>query len=494
MHVSLRTEFDSIDPPNDDTEVELKIPGGDDSSEEEEKSGEEKKVEEENFLLEPIAVKNEKSSSSGEGRSENPADQEKKPDSSSSSEDSQPEDEIFYQSQIKFTVIQRIFQEVIKFERAFTPTIMFKPIFPPLSHSMGGILEAASCPMNGVVGDVLTALTAKEDPFSDFRATGGGYPELGFIISATSNAIAVGAMTIAGYGLHCLITANAPQLMLSENTVLQTLGGILSKDAIRAPIIGVTCYAGREVIKAIGMKVWSYCILPKPENVKENPNLNLLQIVAGQYILSLFGNAACTETALYYLDMAGQQAITSNRQCQLILFLGLKGVEDLRDYLSFTPHPFNALVPLKERTEIVEGGMHLQSVVDEVEEVDDATVIIEPSNSKIAKHMALRTFAQFGMLAGAYAIGELTCLMAENQGSNLCTENSFGNRVSRYFIAVSAPLAIDFTVNHLVPRVKTVVSNCWYSLFGGTATRDDGYYKLDEEEEGVENTSLRNSL
>ncbi len=91
--------------------------------------------------------------------------------------------------------------------------------------------------------------------------------------------------------------------------------------------------------------------MPRVEEVeKSNPQLNLVQ-KAGSYVVRWTADCAITEMVLYYMKGAGYLSVAGNPWFQIALLLASDMFLQSAQYLFYTPHPFESLLPLKPGVE-----------------------------------------------------------------------------------------------------------------------------------------------
>lgn len=392
-------------------------------------------------------------------------------DVSSGPSDKEEEEEIIeIDTDEYFNRGQQFGQVMVGYQGSATPFYLFGQFIPvdkvPSPHS--GMLEVAGYPVNGIIGNVLMPLVTKENPLSGLKAEGGGSIGKGVVKEVTTTALALGVVVAAGYGITLLSAKFMPNALASTNSHWQQFGEVMSDSAFRGPIEGTVGYFGYMGIKALGMKLWEYIWPSKPENVNPNAKLYLVQ-TGGQYLLSMFNDVTLAEATLFYVARFGKEAIAADPRIQAAVVLGGHAALGLLKHLSFEMHPIESLALTRKPS------TQTTLVIDE--EVGENKKS-KPSAKAQAVGGGVRMLWNLGLLAVGYGICDMTCSMAALPDER--KENNLPNRMMHYALALS-PLAFDFTMRHVAPRVvevaKPVASQCWKSTSNGLSSASNAASK-----------------
>jgi hypothetical protein len=352
---------------------------------------------------------------------------------------------------------QMVFGEGLKFTFAAVPPYLlgqdeilgqYLSQVPDVYNDM---LKMIMFPTNVVINQMIEALVYKENPLDGLRALGGN-AAFGAVKKATTRAACIGMVALGGYGAHVLIQANMHQMLYSDDDNLRTLGLVLTEDAFKIPLFGLTGYLFEEILyRQIGMRLWECCSSSKEEKIK-NQDLNLVQKTL-DYAVQFFLTTSMTECMLYYINIFSQDPIGHDPRFQSFLWL-MNNLTTLRvgRYLASEPDPCNAITPFTPK----------------IEYSDDPDEIVVEASSKCASRG--KTFMVLGMMAvgfygGAYLFNRVTCGIADYYNSDICEVDSLENRLIRDAAMVAVPAAIEFAAKDLFPAIKTGVTKCWSSLF-----------------------------
>lgn len=371
---------------------------------------------------------------------------------------------------IRFTLMQRVGQEFFRYEGALMFGLFVGQYIPPIPTPFNGMMETAVLNANGIVGDVLSAGVSRPDPIAGLRAAGGNHAGRGFVKVGHSHFMSLTAMAGAGYGVGVAVVKFTPILLASQNPAAQGFGLVLSADAFRVPLVATLGYLGGRSIYAIGIKTWDCCIPGEAERMNDE-DVYLMQR-AGQYALRWLGDVAFTESVLLYLNIAGTAA-AAEPLVQITILMSYDVAKQLGTHFSFSPHPIDSLVPHWDRDTMVD-----QETQEEV--------LMPVTEAQRRKWTLGRSVVYFGVVGATYAIGAITCAMAESMGSGVCKEDTTANRMIRYSAVLGIPLAIDYALTHVgVPLVRGIAS-CWSNMFSRAPS---GYQPVPQQEERQQHDS-----
>lgn len=352
-----------------------------------------------------------------------------------------------------FHFSQKFLQHLLKFIGSAAPAYLIGPFLPWQTEPYASMVETAGFAVNSNIGDILNALTTKEDPTSGLRARGNGSVMIGLLSSLSPEMFSLALLLSIGYGVGEAAQIYSESLMNSDNSFAQGVGLVLNTPEIRGPILGIFGYVTNETIKYLGMKIWNTCSSSKEEEFNPDPHINILQS-AGGYAVRWFEDVAITEMILFPVQMTHPLG----HGAQLGILIGVDAFRKISGYFAYTPHPWDRLCAgTQERVP------NDNPSIEQIEEANNNTPEVHRTSEYDLMGLLQHPLSTSLLTIGAYGLSWViqNVLAAEcavnNINKELCDSQNQQSRLM-YSSALAAGLTGIFVAKEVLPRVTRCVS------------------------------------